>query len=295
MLYKIINYLIFLAFILFNFKLLALIIVLDAGHGGKDYGYSSKRKYKKSEKELNLIIVKKIGTYLTQNIKGVKVIYTRTTDHFLTLDERVELANKHLADIFISIHCNSSGDKNASGARVHIHNKKLEKDFKLAKNIKTTLAEIGKRRSLAVQDFTDRKQNLQVIQYTEMISLLIELGFLSNSSEEKVLHTTWGQDHIAKAIAIGIKNFLKTNQTKPTQRYKLYKIQIAASKAISENLRNKREKRLDMRVDIYKHLNPKKQVHYHLVGHYHSREEAKINLKKIQASGFKNAFIVRVR
>ena len=286
---------IFLVFICFHFRAFALVVVLDAGHGGKDYGYYSKRKYKKSEKELNLIMVKKIGKYLTQNIKGIKVIYTRTTDRFLTLDERVDLANKYLADIFISIHCNSSGDKKASGARVHIHNKKLKKDFKLAKSIKTTLAEIGKRRSLAIHDFIDRKQNLQVIQYTEMVSLLIELGFLSNSSEEKVLHTVWGQDHIAKAIAVGVKNFLKTNQTKPSQRYKLYKIQIAASKTISKNLKTKREKRLDMRVDTYKHINLKKQIQYHLVGHYHSREEAKINLKKIQASGFKSAFIVRVR
>ncbi len=80
-------------------------IVIDAGHGGKDPGcHGNKHK----EKDVALAVALKFGKYIEENIKDVKVIYTRTTDVFVELQERAEIANRAKADLFVSIHCNSA-------------------------------------------------------------------------------------------------------------------------------------------------------------------------------------------
>ena len=272
----------------------AIVIVLDAGHGGKDPGYHSHRKYKSEEKELNLLVVKQLGDIIENEIESATVIYTRRDDTFLSLDKRVELANQNLADLFISIHCNSTSNQAFSGFRIHIHNRALVKDFQLAKAIQKQVRQTTKRKVLAIQDATDRNQNLQIIQYTEMPSLLIELGFLSNRREEEFLHTTWGQTQLARAIAAGIKSFLKHHRLVPTGRYQIYKIQLAAFTTTPDLTQEQRQGILDMRLETYRAISKPNQFH-HLVGHYHSREEAQSNLVKIQAAGFPKAFIVRVR
>lgn len=81
------------------------VIVIDPGHGGKDPGcHGSKHK----EKDVALAVALKFGKYIEDNLKDVKVIYTRTTDVFVELQERAEIANKAKADLFVSIHCNSA-------------------------------------------------------------------------------------------------------------------------------------------------------------------------------------------
>ncbi|WP_317048463.1 N-acetylmuramoyl-L-alanine amidase family protein [Winogradskyella jejuensis] len=80
------------------------VVVLDAGHGGKDPGRPTKNGYK--EKTIALDIVLKLGKELEKN-PDFKVIYTRKTDKFLELYERAAIANKADADLFISIHCNA--------------------------------------------------------------------------------------------------------------------------------------------------------------------------------------------
>ncbi len=87
-------------------------VVIDAGHGGKDPG-ANHGKYK--EKNITLAIALKLGKYIKQNIKGVKIIYTRKTDKFIELYRRSEIANQNKADLFISIHVNSSKSKKAKG------------------------------------------------------------------------------------------------------------------------------------------------------------------------------------
>ena len=81
-------------------------VVIDAGHGGKDPGCLGITTSK--EKEIALGIALKLGKYIKDKIPDVKVIYTRTTDVFLELDERAAIANKNKADLFICIHCNTA-------------------------------------------------------------------------------------------------------------------------------------------------------------------------------------------
>jgi len=81
-------------------------IVIDAGHGGRDPGCHGVT-YK--EKDVALAVALKLGKYIEENFQDVKVIYTRTTDVFVDLEDRAQIANKAKADLFISIHCNAAG------------------------------------------------------------------------------------------------------------------------------------------------------------------------------------------
>lgn len=82
------------------------IIVIDPGHGGKDPGCNGAAH---NEKDVALAVSLKLGKLLEENLKDVKVIYTRTTDVFVELEDRAQIANKAKADLFISIHCNAAG------------------------------------------------------------------------------------------------------------------------------------------------------------------------------------------
>jgi len=81
------------------------VVCIDAGHGGKDPGCHG--DYAK-EKDVALAIALKFGKYIEDNCPNVKVVYTRTTDVFVELNERAAIANRNHADIFICIHCNSA-------------------------------------------------------------------------------------------------------------------------------------------------------------------------------------------
>ena len=87
-------------------------VVIDAGHGGKDPGCVSGAY---NEKSIALSIALKLGHYIEKNNKDVKVIYTRTTDEFIELQRRAEIANENKADLFISIHCNSNPSSSPYG------------------------------------------------------------------------------------------------------------------------------------------------------------------------------------
>ena len=92
-------------------------VVIDAGHGGKDPGALGKNS---REKDIALSVALKTGEYIKNNYPEVKVVYTRDKDVFIPLDERAKIANKEEADLFISIHCNAIGSKNAWGAETYV-------------------------------------------------------------------------------------------------------------------------------------------------------------------------------
>ena len=93
------------------------VVVIDAGHGGRDPGAVGA---KAKEKNINLAVALKTGRYISDNMKDVKVIYTRDDDTFLGLDERAEVANRNKADLFISIHSNAMTDKRFTGAETYV-------------------------------------------------------------------------------------------------------------------------------------------------------------------------------
>lgn len=107
-------------------------IVIDAGHGGKDTGALGKLT---TEKALNLAVALKLGAYIEENLPDVKVIYTRKTDKFIELSERAAIANRNNADVFISIHCNSTETANSAyGAETFVMGEsKNEKNLAVAK------------------------------------------------------------------------------------------------------------------------------------------------------------------
>jgi N-acetylmuramoyl-L-alanine amidase len=92
-------------------------VVIDPGHGGRDAGAMGKIA---KEKNIALAIALKLGTYIEENFPDVKVIYTRTEDVFVPLNERAEIANKNKADLFISIHLNGNKNTRAFGTETYV-------------------------------------------------------------------------------------------------------------------------------------------------------------------------------
>ncbi|MBI5219389.1 MAG: N-acetylmuramoyl-L-alanine amidase [Bacteroidia bacterium] len=97
-------------------------IVIDAGHGGKDPGavYKSGKKILGKEKDITLSVALKVGDYIKQYYKEIKVIYTRDQDEFIELHRRASTANKNKADLFISIHANANKKKDPFGSETYV-------------------------------------------------------------------------------------------------------------------------------------------------------------------------------
>ena len=87
-------------------------VVIDAGHGGHDPGATNGKIY---EKNITLSVAKRLGELIKKNYPSINVIYTRSDDRFVELYRRADIANKNNADLFISIHVNSAGDRSARG------------------------------------------------------------------------------------------------------------------------------------------------------------------------------------
>ena len=113
------QYLSLLLLLFVAFPLMSFTVVIDAGHGGHDAGAIG-LKLKVQEKNLNLTVAKQLAEKIRTNYPEVKVVLTRDTDVFLPLQQRADIANKHHADLFISIHTNAAENRNAQGAETFI-------------------------------------------------------------------------------------------------------------------------------------------------------------------------------
>ena len=124
-------------------------VVIDSGHGGKDSGALGKTS---KEKDLNLSVALKLGDYIQENLPDVKVVYTRKKDVFVELSERAAIANRNNADVFISIHCNSTdGSSSANGAETFVMGEsKNEANLNVAKK---------ENASILLEDNTDAYDN----------------------------------------------------------------------------------------------------------------------------------------
>ncbi len=92
-------------------------VVIDAGHGGKDPGAQGRSS---NEKDITLAVALKVGEYLEKYTDNIKVVYTRTTDVFIPLDKRAEIANSNKADLFVSIHVNSTTQGRVTGTETYV-------------------------------------------------------------------------------------------------------------------------------------------------------------------------------
>ncbi len=221
-------------------------VVLDAGHGGKDPGALGNSKDKIYERDIALGVVLEIGKLL-KNDADIKTIYTRKTDVFIPLHKRGDIANKADADLFISIHCNSAVTNAYGTTTYVLGMGKTAKNFELSKRendvilleddyekhydydpnsqefiiglrlmqedyqdksiefaqiVQNKFKTVGKRKDRGVN-----QGNLAVLYDSYMPSVLIEIGFLTNKTEEKFLHSKNGQKLIAKSIYKAIKTY----------------------------------------------------------------------------------------
>lgn len=219
-------------------------IVVDAGHGGHDGGCHGKHA---KEKDVALAVSLKFGKMVEENFPSVKVIYTRKTDVFVTLNDRADIANDNKADLFICIHCNSGG-KSAHGTETFVMGlHKSEDNLHLAQRENASI--------LMEEDYQSRYENFNpnspeayiifslrqnafleqslsmaskvesrfrntgrpgrgvkqagfwVLYRTTMPSILIETGFLTNPEEEKYMASDKGQEEIARSIFEAFKDY----------------------------------------------------------------------------------------
>ncbi len=282
------NYLFFFSVLLGQSKKQYL-LVIDPGHGGKDPGQLSSHSKYQHEKDLNLALALKLGKYVAEKL-NTQVIYTRKKDTHVTLDQRVNIANKNKADFFISIHCNSNPNKKIYGTAVHIHSRVFKTSKQLALEIDKQLHTRAVRRSRGIRDKLHRGMNLQVLQYTDMPGVLVEAGFLSNTEEEKYLNSEYGQDIIASAIFRAFRSFLDL-QHADENHATYYKVQIFASKTSQKNNADFSGS-LPMRIDEHTRENHAFKYYYSIGREYEYKTARKL-LRKAKDAGFKDAFIIK--
>ncbi|OMC66624.1 N-acetylmuramoyl-L-alanine amidase [Paenibacillus odorifer] len=173
------------------------LVVLDAGHGAKDSGaVGVTGKY---EKNFNLAIVLKTAALLKKE-SNIDVVLTRSDDTFLELKDRAAMANNLKADLFISVHANSSASSAASGTETYYQR---EASKALAKVMHKYLVE-----ATGLSDRSVRYGNFHVIRETKMPAVLLEVGYLSNKKDETLLFTEALQNKVAASIVSGIKEYL---------------------------------------------------------------------------------------
>jgi len=192
-------------------------VMIDPGHGGSDTGAVNKKANVK-EKEINLAVAQAVGTLLTSN--KMEVIYTRTHDETLSLDDRSRLARKRKADLFISIHANFADNTNASGVETYITQPPgfagttpitKARGFQIgnAYDYQNTMLgfEIHRRLCQLTPDTVDRglkRQAFYVLREISCPATLIEVGFLSNPDEvRRMVDKNW-QASCAQSIAAGV-------------------------------------------------------------------------------------------
>lgn len=215
-------------------------VVIDAGHGGRDSGAKGRFSY---EKNLNLSVSLLVGKMIEANYPDVKVVYTRKTDVFLTLQERADIVNKHNADVFLCIHTNANNSSAArgtetftlrtSGSRTQgnlevamrensvmlleddykaryqgfdprsvdsyimfdfMQDKYLDKSVQLASLVQQQFVRSGR------YDRGVQQAGFWVLYKSACPSILIEMGFISNKSEEVYLNSDEGKKEISSAI-----------------------------------------------------------------------------------------------
>lgn len=245
-------------------------IVIDPGHGGHDTGTIGPDGV--MEKNICLDVALRLGKLIQQKLPGAQVIYTRKTDVFIPLEERTAIANQARADLFISIHANSSHDEAARGvetyylsfttspealetasrenalsdASVHqlqdliqqiARNDKIEESRELATDIQGSLTTQLRQVSTAEKNRGVKKAPFVVLIGADMPSVLAEISFLSNPTDEHMLERPAQQQRIAMGIFRGIESYLSSlnSLNYDRQRQRLVSDTLAPSSSTVRN------------------------------------------------------------
>ena len=170
-------------------------VVIDAGHGGHDPGGVSTDR-KTYEKNLTLDIAKRLGQKIQEKHPDVKVVYTRTTDVYVTLNDRATFANKNNADLFISVHTNASTSTAAHGTSVHVLGQSSKPD-----------------RDLYAGNLNVCKRENSVILLEEDYSTAYQ-GFDPNSPESFILFNLMSSSHFENSIVFAehVDREMRTSQ-----------------------------------------------------------------------------------
>lgn len=172
------------------------LVVIDAGHGGKDPGAISVTK--KKEKDFNLAVALKVQELLKKE-QDIDFVLTRSSDTYPSLSDRVKIANDLNADLFISIHANA-GSSTATGVETY---------YTRADSL--ALAKVMHKYLVSSSGLTDRgvrSKSLHVTRETKMPAVLLEAGYLSNKNDDAKLYTEDFQNRVAAGIVKGIKEYL---------------------------------------------------------------------------------------
>lgn len=169
-------------------------VVIDAGHGGHDNGGQWGRVY---EKHLAL----DTAVRLENNLKkmGYQTVMTRRSDYFVSLPQRVNIANRYRNAIFVSIHFNYTWKQEVSGLETFYYNNEGQKLAWYVQN--------GLIRHTRTVNRNAKFARYYVIRNTKLPGILVEGGFVSNENERERMKTGWFRDAIARGIAEGIQRY----------------------------------------------------------------------------------------
>ena len=218
-------------------------VVIDAGHGGHDTGTIGPHGL--MEKDLCLDVALRLGNLIQERLPGAEVFYTRRDDTFIPLEERTAIANQVKADLFISIHANSSHDSDARGVETYylnfassqdaldvaarenalsqsgLHdlqdmikkiarNEKVEESKELADDIQGSLLKRLQQVSRSERDRGVKRAPFVVLIGANMPSILSEISFLSNPADEKMLKKPEQRQRIAEGLYHGMSDYLES-------------------------------------------------------------------------------------
>jgi N-acetylmuramoyl-L-alanine amidase len=217
-------------------------IVIDPGHGGHDTGTIGPTGL--MEKDLCLDVALRLGKLIEQKLPGANVVYTRADDTFIPLEERTNIANQAKADLFISIHANSSQDHGARGIETYylnlkgsaeamevaarenaasqqgIHDlqdmvkriaqtEKIDESREFATDIQDSLAKRIQKNTKTVKNRGVRKAPFVVLIGADMPSILTEISFLSNPADEQMLKKPEQRQRVAEGLLQGVTSYLQ--------------------------------------------------------------------------------------
>jgi N-acetylmuramoyl-L-alanine amidase len=218
-------------------------IVIDAGHGGHDTGTIGPTGL--MEKDLCLDVALRLGKIIEQRLPGADVVYTRSDDTFVPLEERTNIANEAKADLFISIHANSSKDHDARGIETYYLNlkgsaeamevaarenataqggvhelqdlvmkiartEKIDESKELAEDIQDSLSKRMQKTHKPVRNRGVRKAPFVVLIGADMPSILTEISFLSNPADEQLLKKPEQRQKVAEGLYQGVASYLES-------------------------------------------------------------------------------------